>query len=98
MKTNHKESYPRIKQLGLTIVTDDPNSIPGIKWTELKEKLLNLPAPANYKKDYYLQLFYKLYGVQTQGINGAYVYDVEAVLERIFSGKLTGTQHPDLWD
>lgn len=96
MQAGRKELYPRIKQLGLTIVTDCPNSIPGINWVELKEKLLKIPVPATYKRDYYLQVFYKLFGVQTQGANGAYVYDVEAALEAMFSGKLTGSQK--YWD
>lgn len=78
--------YPRIKQLGLTIVTDCDKSIPGIKGEDLKNKLT--------KKQ--LELFNKYFGVQTVGMNGIYVYDCEAVLERIFSGKLQGTQKN--WD
>lgn len=81
-----KEKYPRIKQLGLTIVTDNAHSIPGIKGQDLKNKLT--------KKQ--LEEFCKLFGAQTCGENGMYVYDVEAVLERMFSGELTGTQL--FWD
>lgn len=87
MQAGQKEPYPRIKQLGLTIVTDCPNSIPGIKWEELKEKLGDK-----------FEQFSEFYGAQTQGMNGPYVYDIESCLERLFSGKLEGTQHPFSWD
>lgn len=85
MKTT-KELYPRIKQLGLTIVTDYSNAIPGIKGEDLKAKL----TPAQ------LEQFNEFFGAQTCGMNGMYVYDVEAVLERMFGGKLTGSQKH--WD
>jgi len=81
-----KEKYPWIKKLGLTIVADDKNSIPGIKGEDLESKL----TPAQLKK------FDELFGCQTCGANGAYVYDVEAVLERMFTGKITRTQK--FWD
>jgi len=81
MKTK-KEQYPRIKQLGLTIITKNPSAIPGIDFKELKEKL----TPKQ------LEQFGKFYGCQTCGENGGYAYDIEAVLERMFSKRLTGTQ------
>lgn len=77
-----KIEYPRIKQLGLTIITKNPNAIPGISGKELAAKL-------GKKKT---KIFSDLFGAQTCGENGMYVYDVEAVLERMFSGKLSGTQ------
>jgi hypothetical protein len=43
---------------------------------------------ANLNPDTYVELF----GVQTQILQGPYAWDVEAVLERMMSGKLTGTQ------
>ena len=77
-----KNEYPQIKKLGLTIITKCPNSIPGISFEEIKEKL----------GDEKFKTFSELYGCQTCGMNGPYVYDIEAVLERMFSGRLTGTQ------
>ncbi len=83
-KIQKQIKYPWINKLGLTIVTDCPNSIPGINGKELAKKL----GKRNSKR------FSDLFGCQTCGMNGMYVYDVEAVLERMFTGKLTGTQ---LW-
>lgn len=83
---NKKKEYPRIAELGLTIVTKFPDSIPGIDAKELSEKL-------GKKKT---KIFSNLFGCQTIGENGMYVYDVEAVLERMASGKLIGTQ--ENWD
>jgi hypothetical protein len=81
-----EHEYPRIHKLGLTIVTKCPNSIPGINGEELAQKL-------GKKKT---KIFSDLFGCQTCGGNGMYVYDVEAVLERMASGKLQGTQK--FWD
>ena len=36
--------------------------------------------------------FGEFYGIQTQSGGGPYAWDVEAVLKRINTGKLTGTQ------
>ena len=83
---NFEHEYPRISELGLTIVTKCPNSIPGINGQELAQKL-------GKKKT---KIFSDLFGCQTCGGNGMYVYDVEAVLERMMSGKLKGTQL--FWD
>lgn len=80
----HQSIYdrcPRIKQLGLTIVTKSP-CIPGIDGKELAKKLGKRKS----------KIFSNLFGVQTVGENGMYYYDVEAVLERMFSGSLKGTQ------
>lgn len=83
MKTKkEKELYPRIKQLGLTIITTESRAIPGIDFKELKEKLTKQQ----------LELFGEYFGCQTCGVNGMYAYDCEAVLERIFSKRLIGTQ------
>lgn len=78
----NEADYPYVKKLGLTIVTKYPNSIPGINGEELAKKL-------GKKKT---KVFSKLFGCQTCGENGMYVYDVEAVLCRMFTGKLIGTQ------
>ena len=49
-----------------------------------------------------IERFHEYFGIQTCPCvkNGPAVYpwDAEAVLERMFSGRLTGTQHPALWD
>ena len=42
--------------------------------------------------------FSEMFGIQTCLVDGPYAWDVEAVLERIASGRLTGTQHPMGWD
>jgi hypothetical protein len=81
-----ESQYPYIKQLGLTIVTKCPHSIPGINGKELAKKL-------GKEK---MKVFSELFGCQTCGGNGMYVYDVEAVLCRMFTGKKTGSQL--LWD
>ena len=85
MKNKTKENkmeYPWITKLGLTIITSDRHSIPGIDEKELAEKL----GKENSK------IFDEFFGCQSCGGNGMYVYDVEAVLHRMFTGKLTGTQ------
>lgn len=55
-----------------------------VSWTELDAAML--------KKGMDRELFSKLFGCQTACDKGPYPYDVEAVLERMMSGKLTGTQ------
>lgn len=88
MKNNKQQilEYPRIHELGLTIITKCPDSIPGVSFEEIEEKLGN----KKYK------IFASLYGCQTCGMNGPYVYDIEDILERMMSGKLQGTQK--FWD
>ncbi len=85
MKT--KSEYPRIAELGLTIYN---LPVAHIKPIELKKKLT--------KKEY--SEFNKLFGSQTcpivNGKCGLFPWDTEAVLERIISGKLTGSQK--YWD
>ena len=39
-----------------------------------------------------LQKFSEYFGVQTAPLDGYFALDVESVLERMFSGKLIGTQ------
>ena len=79
----------RIEQIGLTIYKEP---IPHVRDKELKEALDNA-GMSN-------ELFDKLFGVQTgivvDGEMCLYDYDVEAVLERMMSGKVTGTQL--FWD
>jgi len=86
MKKKERFDYPRINELGLTIIINNPNAIPGINFKEILKKL----GEEKYK------IFSDMFGCQTVGENGAYIYDVEAVLEKMASGKLTGTQK--YWD
>ena len=77
--------YPRVAQFKLKIDASHPGP-PGIQFRELQEKL-----GGRYPE------FAKLFGTgQTCGGNGAYLWDVEAVLERMESGKRTGSQL--FWD
>lgn len=73
--------YKRIEQLGIQTDISHP-SIEGVHASELERVL----TKSQLKK------FDELFGCQTCGENGMYVYDVEAVLERMMSGKVTGTQ------
>lgn len=76
---------PRITQFMLTINMSKPGPA-GIRFEELEKKL-----GEKYSK------FAEIFGEgQTCGENGAYLSDVESVLERMESGKLTGSQL--LWD
>jgi hypothetical protein len=77
--------YPRCEQIGVNVIE---HPIHHVSRNELNECL----AKANLDLDTYAEL----YGVQTQIMQGPYAWDVEAVLERMMSGKLTGTQL--LWD
>ena len=83
----NKEPYPRLSQLKIPIreINEGP---PGINGLEL-DAALNRAGLS-------IETFSKLFGCQTCGSNGMYPHDVEAVLERMMSGKLTGTQL--LWD
>lgn len=84
MSKNKKiAEYPRIKELGLDVKSGIVNRY------ELNDKLRELKL---------LQKFSKMFGIQTQTIDGPWASDVEAVLERLKTGKRTGTQHPLLWD
>ena len=80
--------YPRLEELGIEIVETDKDSYPGVNWVQLQLALANAGLS--------IEEFGELYGVQTAGPNGMYPWDVEAVLERMISGKLTGTQRD--WD
>ncbi len=74
--------YPRIKKLGLTVHAEP---IPHVKREDLKKAI-----------EPFAETFHEFFGCQTCFIEGPYPWDVEAVLERIASSKLTGTQL--VWD
>lgn len=76
------KEYPRIAELGVTVHREP---VAHVKNEELNKAL------GDRKKE-----FGRLFGIQTCLIDGPYAWDVEAVLERMASGKLTGTQlEPD---
>lgn len=77
-----KSEYPRCEELGLTIALS--RGVPYIALAELEHVL-----PADTARG---KRFNHLFGVQTVPESGAYPWDVEAVLERMASGKRTGTQ------
>jgi hypothetical protein len=76
-----KKLYPRCYQIGVSVIE---SPIHHVNRDELNKCLVK----ANLNPDTYVELF----GVQTQILQGPYAWDVEAVLERMMSGKLTGTQ------
>jgi len=77
------EDYPRLKQLGVPLVRS--NGMPdGVDNQALNNAL--------EKAGLSVAKFGDLFGCQTCGPNGMYPWDVEAVLERMMSGKKTGTQ------
>ena len=80
-----KSEYPRINKLGLKVLYK--KDMPYVDRKKLVTAL---------RKHKIVKKFSELFGIQTAFVEGPYAYDVEAVLERIYSGKLTGTQL--LWD
>ena len=74
-------TYKRIDQIGC-VVTESP--IQHIKFDALDEAI----SRAGLDREKFSEYF----GVQTCYQDGFYPWDVEDVLERMMSGKLTGTQ------
>lgn len=70
--------FPRIEALGLTIILTPAAHV----------RREELHAALGDKRE----LFGKLFGIQTCLTEGPYAWDVESVLERMESGKLTGSQ------
>jgi len=77
-----KSPYPRLKQIGITLTVH----------TSGFHYVLPLDLNAALEKHNIREQFNKLFGVQTCCMEGPYASDCESVLERIFSGKLTGSQ------
>ena len=77
-----KNLYPRCKQFGIKVADADDCSVVPIS------ELNRVFSPGTPKAEQ----FNRLFGVQTCPVGGMYAWDVEAVLERMTSGKLTGTQ------
>ena len=78
--------YPRLKELGIPIIDGS------VRGTDLKLALKGLDEKIGKKTGTSGRQFSKFYGVQTCSGVGSYAHDVEAVLERMLSGNLTGTQ------
>jgi hypothetical protein len=87
MPKRTKTTYPRIKQLGIKITTR--KGFAYITWDELNRGLEEANSISKARFD-------KLFGVQTCSVYGPYPWDVEAVLEKMLSGKVTGSQL--IWD
>ena len=79
------ELYPRLKQLGVRAYK---HPVAHVRRKQLDAKLKKAGLDR--------ERFGELFGVQTMSEHGPYPWDVEAVLERVMSGKLKGTQL--LWD
>lgn len=87
-------TYPRIKQIGLKVHTKPCTHVRSV---ELDAAL----SKAGLKREQFSQLFGDGQTCPAIACKGGYIpamypYDVEAVLERMLSGKLTGTQL--FWD
>jgi hypothetical protein len=76
--------YPRITELGLTVRAAECG-LSYVDRAELREAL----GPK-------LARFNRLLGLQTAIREGVYPWDVESALERLTTGKLTGSQKE--WD
>jgi hypothetical protein len=85
-----RQPYPRLKELGIPV---NDGSVGG---PELYLALEGLDKKTGKKIGSHVKQFSKLFGCQTMSGVGPYAHDVEAVLERMLSGKLTGTQL--FWD
>lgn len=81
MNKNLQRLYPRCAQLGLVV-----KSTPSFDYVERKHLASVL------RKKRIVRKYAKFFGIQTQYLDGPFAHDVEPVLERILSGKLTGTQ------
>ena len=82
-----KMLYPRIRELGLEIKQVGTEGYDYVEWKPLRKALLKRKITKKYGE---------YYGCQTAFEQGPYAHDVEAVLERIKSGNLQGTQKD--WD
>jgi hypothetical protein len=85
-----KKAYPHISNLGIPVYFEPINHV-------LSDDIHRVLGKKNGK------IFSKFFGAQTclrrdDGKTGLYIWDVEAVLVRMVEKKLTGTQHPALWD
>ena len=82
------EPYPRCKALGLKVCYLE-DGWPFVPHVYIEKLHTDKGAKFSAK-------FNELYGMQTAAAEGLYPYDVESVLERMESGRLTGSQA--FWD
>ena len=87
-----KENYPRCHQLYIPVWTPKKTTLNFVPRRALHERLDEIDKDHPGFHEAYGQFF----GIQTCGSGGPYAHDVEAVLERLVSGNLTGTQL--IWD
>ena len=88
-----KNEYPRIRQLGI-VVYETP--IAHVLRDDLYQALGSIANKARFSDLFGIQTC-PLIGSQETGYKrGLYPWDVEAVLERMASGRLTGSQL--IWD
>jgi len=85
-----ESNFPRIHEYGLEVWEyKDGRGIPFVPRKQLSDMLKKQGSAFSDR-------FHKLFGVQTMSVYGPYPHDTEAVLERMVSGKRTGTQL--VWD
>jgi hypothetical protein len=82
------ERYPRCKAFGLQVRYRDKG------WAYITHE--DIAKMFTEKGDSFSTKFNTMFGVQTCAVEGLYPHDVEAVLERMVSGRITGTQA--FWD
>ena len=89
MKPTKNTLYPRIDQLRIRLYVET-----GCYYVDADELAFKLTFLLEDEKA--PDTFNELFGVQTcpciPGMDAVYAWDAEAVLERMLSGKLTGTQ------
>jgi len=84
--------YPRCLALGI-----DVRRLPGTKLDYVPRQALQAGLQEqDFKIPNFSSSFHRFFGIQTMCAYGPYAHDVESVLERLFSGELTGSQL--LWD
>lgn len=81
VSNNTATEYPRLHQIGCNVKREPMDHVP---WTELDAAINDAGLDR--------ERFSELFGVQTCYARGPYPWDVEAVLVRMMSGQLTGTQ------
>ncbi len=85
MKSDLIKLYPRCHALGICLL-----NVKNVGFVVPDSEMERVLEPKQRK------IFDDYYGVQTRISEGMYAWDVEAVLERMTSKRLTGTQL--LWD
>jgi|DEB0MinimDraft_6_1074348.scaffolds.fasta_scaffold118276_2 hypothetical protein len=83
-----KEHYPRCSQMNIRVAVREESNFDYIPFEQLHGALDEQEADTpGFSED-----FHRYFGKQTIAAGGPYPSDVEATLERLFSGRVTGTQ------